>query len=200
VHGQGPAPILTAVRRSRPGRVALEVDGTPWRVVPDDVVVSCGLRAGIELERPLLRDLRRALRRSEALEAAVRTVSRHDVSARRLRQRLDARGIASSEAQAAVDTLASAGVVDDERLARARARSIADRGWGDAAIAARLEREGLSSGAVTQAIGELATEHERAAALISGEPDRRAAWRLLGRRGFAPETVEDILGLLDDAR
>jgi hypothetical protein len=95
LHGQGPAPTLTAVRRSRPGRVALEVDGRPWRVVPDDVVVSCGLRAGIELERPLLRDLRRALRRSEALEAAVRTVSRRDVSTRRLRQRLDARGIAS---------------------------------------------------------------------------------------------------------
>jgi SOS response regulatory protein OraA/RecX len=200
VHGQGPAPTLTAVRRSRPGRVALEVDGRPWRVVPDDVVVSCGLRAGIELERPLLRDLRRALRRSEALEAAVRTVSRRDLSAGRLRQRLDARGIAAPEAEAAVETLSSAGVVDDERLALARARSIADRGWGDAAIAARLEREGLPSGPVTQAIAELPTERERAAALISGEPDRRAAWRLLGRRGFAPDTVEDVLGVLDDTR
>jgi SOS response regulatory protein OraA/RecX len=198
--GQGPAPTLTAVRRSRPGRVALEVDGRPWRVVPDDVVVSCGLRAGIALERPLLRDLRRALRRCEALEAAVRTVSRRDVSTRRLRQRLDARGIASPEAAAAVETLASAGVVDDERLARARARGIADRGWGDEAVAARLEQEGLPSAAIMRAIAELPTEHERAAVLAAREPDRRAAWRLLGRRGFAPETVEDVLGLLDDAR
>jgi SOS response regulatory protein OraA/RecX len=169
-------------------------------VVPDDVVVSCGLRAGIELERPVLRELRRALRRSEALEAAVRTVSRRDLSTRRLRQRLDARGIAAPDADAAVETLSSAGVVDDERLAHARARRIADRGWGDAAIAARLEQEGLPSGAVTRAIGELQTERERAAALVSGEPDRRAAWRLLGRRGFAPETAEDVLGVLDDAR
>jgi SOS response regulatory protein OraA/RecX len=200
LHGQGPAPTLTAVRRSRPGRVALEVDGRPWRVVPDDVVVSCGLRAGIELERPLLRDLRRALRRSEALEAAVRTVSRRDVSTRRLRQRLDARGIASPEAEAAVETLASAGVVDDERLAQARAQHIADRGWGDEAIAARLEREGFPSEAVTQAIAELPAEHERARALFARAPDRRAAWRLLGRRGFSPEIVEDVLGVLDDAR
>ena len=200
MHGQGPAPTLTAVRRSRPGRIALEVDGRPWRVVPDDVVASCGLRAGIELERPLLRDLRRALRRSEALEAAVRTVSRHDVSSRRLRQRLDARGIPSSEAEAAVATLASAGVVDDERLARARAQGIAARGWGDAAIATRLEQEGLPFEAVTQAIEELPTEHERAVALVAREPDRHAAWRLLGRRGFAPETVEEVLGVLDDAR
>jgi SOS response regulatory protein OraA/RecX len=200
MHGQGPAPTLTAVRRSRPGRVALEVDGRPWRVVPDDVVVSCGLRAGLELERPLLRDLRRALRRSEALEAAVRTVSRRDVSTGRLRQRLGARGIPSPEAEAAVETLSSAGVVDDRRLAQARARSIADRGWGDDAIAARLEHEGLPSEAVTRAIAELPTEHERAAALVADEADRRAAWRLLGRRGFAPETVDDVLGVLDDAR
>jgi SOS response regulatory protein OraA/RecX len=200
MHGRGPAPTLTAVRRSRPGRVALEVDGRPWRVVPDDVVVSCGLRAGIELERPLLRDLRRALRRSEALEAAVRTVSRRDMSTRRLQQRLGARGIASPEAAAAVKALASAGAVDDQRLAQARARSIADRGWGDEAIAARLEQEGLPPEAVTRAIAELPTEHERAAALVAGEADRRAAWRLLGRRGFAPETVEDVLGVLDDAR
>ena len=135
-------PTLTAVRRSRPGRVALEVDGRPWRTVPDDVVVHCGLRAGLELERPLLRDLRRELRRCEALEAAVRTVSRRDVSAGRLRQRLDARGIAPQEAVAAVETLSAAGVVDDERLARSRARALAERGWGDAAVAARLEHEG----------------------------------------------------------
>jgi SOS response regulatory protein OraA/RecX len=200
MHGQGPAPTLTAVRRSRSGRVALEVDGRPWRIVPDDVVVSCGLRAGIELERPLLRDLRRALRRSEALEAAVRTVARRDVSSRRLRRRLDARGIGSPEAEAAVEALTSAGVVDDERLARVRARSIADRGWGDAAIAARLEQEGLPSGSVTEAIAELPAERDRAVALVAREPDRLAAWRLLGRRGFAPETVEDVLGVLDDAR
>jgi regulatory protein len=200
LHGQGPAPTLTAVRRSRPGRVALEVDGRPWRIVPDDVVVRCGLRPGLELERPVLRDLRRALRRSEALEVAVRTVSRRDVSARRLRRRLDERGIAPREAETAVETLSSAGVVDDERLARSRARGLAERGWGDAAIAARLQHEGLASKAVTDALAEVPTERERAAALAARAPGRRAAWRLLGRRGFAVETIEDVLGPLDDAR
>jgi regulatory protein len=200
LHGQGPAPTLTAVRRSRPGRVALEVDGRPWRIVPDDVVVRCGLRPGLELERPVLRDLRRALRRSEALEVAVRTVSRRDVSARRLRRRLDERGITPREAEAAVETLSSAGVVDDERLARSRARGLAERGWGDAAIAARLQHEGLASKAVTDALAEVPTERERAAALAARAPGRRAAWRLLGRRGFTVETIEDVLGPLDDAR
>ena len=200
MHGEGPAPTLTAVRRSRPGRVALEIDGRPWRVVPDDVVVRCGLRAGLELGRPLLRDLRRELRRSEALDAAVRTVSRRDISAVRLRQRLDARGITSQEAEAAVETLSAAGVVDDDRLARSRARALAERGWGDAAVAARLEQEGLPSQAVTDALAELPAERERAAELGARTPDRRALWRLLARRGFASETIEEIVGPLDDPR
>jgi len=200
MHGEGPAPTLTAVRRSRPGRVALEIDGRPWRVVPDDVVVRCGLRAGLELGRPLLRDLRRELRRSEALATAVRTVSRRDISAVRLRQRLDARGIASQEAEAAVETLSAAGVVDDDRLARSRARALAQRGWGDAAVTARLEQEGLPSQAVTGALAELPVERERAAELGARTPDRRALWRLLARRGFAPETIEEIVGPLDDPR
>jgi SOS response regulatory protein OraA/RecX len=166
--------------------------------VPDEVVVRCGLRAGLSLERPLLRDLRRALRRSEALDAAVRTVARRDVSTSRLRRRLDGRGIARHEAETAVETLASAGVVDDERLARSRARGLADRGWGDAAIAARLEHEGLPAEAVTAALAELPSERERAVGLAAGAPDRRAAWRLLGRRGFALETIEEVLGPLDE--
>ena len=200
MHGQGPAPTLTAVRRSRPGRVALEVDGRPWRVVPDDVVARCGLRAGLELGRPLLRDLRRELRRSEALAAAVRTVSRRDVSARRLRQRLDARGIPSQEAENAVETLAAAGVVDDERVARSRARALAERGWGDAAVAARLEEEGFPAEAVTGALAEIPSERERAAALGARTPGRQALWRLLARRGFAPDTIEDVVGPLDEPR
>ncbi|MGH3041065.1 MAG: hypothetical protein ACRDNG_04895, partial [Gaiellaceae bacterium] len=73
-------PTLTAVRRARPGRVELEVDDRRWRVVPDAVVLRCGLAAGVELDRPLLRRLRRELRRAEALEAATRTIARRDVS------------------------------------------------------------------------------------------------------------------------
>lgn len=178
--------------------MALDVDGRPWRIVPDEVVVRCGLRPGLELERPLLRDLRRELRRSEALATAVRTVSRRDISAVRLRQRLDARGIASQEAEAAVETLSAAGVVDDDRLARSRARALAERGWGDAAVAARLEQEGLPPQAVTGALAEIPAERERAAELRARTPDRRALWRLLARRGFAPETIEDVVGPLDD--
>ena len=196
----GPAPTLTAVRRSRPGGVALEVDGRPWRIVPDDVVARCGLAAGLELHRPLLRMLRRELRRAEAFDTAVRTVSRRDISTRRLRERMDARGVKAPEAEAVVEALSSAGIVDDARLARTRARTLAERGWGDAAVAARLEQEGLPLDVVGAVLAELPPEVERAAGLVAATADSRAAWRLLMRRGFATEAIEDVLGSLDEPR
>ncbi len=193
-------PMLTAVRRARPGRVELEVDGRPWRVVPDDVVLRCGLAPGAALERPLLRRLRRELRRAEALGLAVRAVSRRDLSAERLRERLAARGVRSGEAAAAVAALASAGVVVDSRTARSRADALAERGWGDAAVAARLAGEGFGAEDVREAVQRLRPERERAAALAATADDDRAAWKLLARRGFSLEAAEDAVGVLDADR
>jgi SOS response regulatory protein OraA/RecX len=189
---------ITALRRRRPGAVAVEVDGRHWRVVPDDVVVRCGLAAGVKLERPLLRELRRELRRAETLAAATRALSRRDLSRRRLDERLRARGATRAESERAVATFEAAGVVDDARLARRRAEALAERGWGDAAVAARLEAEGLAPDSVRSAVARLAPERERAAALARQVHDRRKAWKLLARRGFSADSAESALGRLDE--
>lgn len=191
-------PLLTSVRRDRRGRVALEVDGRPWRTVPAEVVVGCGLAPGTKLDRPLLRRLRRDLRRLEAVDVAAKALAHRDLSARRLRDRLETRGIRAPAADRAVAALASAGLLDDTRLAHARARSLAERGWGDAAISERLEREGLPETLVRAGLAEIEPERERAVAASAGARDARAAWRLLARRGFAPESIEDALGVLDE--
>ena len=197
--GQAP-PTLTAVRRVGPGRVELELDGARWRRVPDAVVLRCGLAPGIELDRPLLRSLGRELRRAEALDAATRTVAHRDVSSRRLRERLEARGVRAAAAETAAATLEGAGVVDDARSARARASALANRGWGDAAVAARLTSEGDGSESVAAAIEQLAPEEERARALAARAGDPQGAWKLMSRRGFAYETIEIVVGPLDEDR
>ena len=193
-------PTLTAVRRARRGRVELEVDGIRWRVVPDEVVLRCGLASGVELDRPLLRALRRELRRAEALGLAVRTVARRDVSTGRLRKTLLSRGVRAEAVEGTVETLTSAGIVDDARTAGSRARWLADRGWGDAAVSARLAGEGFRASDVHAAVAALRPERERAEALAERAGDPRAAWKLLARRGFAEETVEDVVGPLDADR
>jgi len=126
------------------------VDGEPWRTVPDAVVVRCGLRADLELDRPLLRRLRRELREAEALTVAGRSLRRRDLSTRRLAERLEKAGVAPAAERSALQALTDARVLDDARLAEARASSLAERGWGDAAIAARLEAEGIA-GAMPEA-------------------------------------------------
>lgn len=165
--------------------------------MPDDVVVRCRLSAGTELARPVLRELRRELRRAEALAAASRALSHRDLSRRRLGERLRARGVAEPAAEAAVATLAEVGLLDDERLARARAEALAGRGWGDAAVETRLQKEGLDAAVAGQAVAALAPERERAARVAASVSDPRKAWALLTQRGFALETIEDVLGVLD---
>jgi SOS response regulatory protein OraA/RecX len=174
------------------------VDGRPWRIVPDDVVVRCRLSAGTSLERPLLRELRRELQRAEALALATRALAGRDLSRARLSERLRARGVLPGAGERAVTALEEVGLLDDERLARTRAAALAGRGWGDAAIEARLLEAKVAVNLAREAIAELRPETERAATLAAAVKGQRAAWNLLSRRGFALETVETVVGALDE--
>ncbi|MBW3593007.1 MAG: RecX family transcriptional regulator [Actinobacteria bacterium] len=187
-------PKLTEIRRIRPGHVQLELDGEPWRVVPDDVVVRCGLHAGLELDRPSLRELRRELRRAEALFAAGRVLARRDVSTRRLGERLARARVPRSTADGTIEQLAELGVLDDRRLAARRASSLAARGWGDHAILVHLERDGIAEEFAGDAIAALPPEAERASALAAREQSTRRAAAFLARRGFSEDSIEGALG------
>jgi regulatory protein len=187
---------LTALRRTRPGWVALEVDGRRWRTVPDEVVVRCGLSAGVDLDRPLLRRVRTELRHAEALATAGRALSRRSLSRRSLEERLRKAGVAPTAEASAMGVLSEAGLVDDARLARARAETLAARGWGNRAIETRLTGEGIGGELARVAVADLPPEAERAGPLVSELPPRKA-WTLLARRGFDPDTIDSVLGALD---
>lgn len=166
--------------------------------MPDEVVLRCGLASGLELDRPLLRRIRRELRSAEALALAGRALARRDLSARRLEERLERAKVRRPVATGAVRRLAEARVVDDARVARGRATSLAARGWGDAAILGRLERDGIDEAVAREALADLPAEGERAARLVAPEGDRRRAAALLVRRGFSVDAIEHAVGGLDD--
>jgi SOS response regulatory protein OraA/RecX len=165
-------------------------------MVPEGVVVRCALRPGVVLDRPLARSLARELRRERALGTAVRSLRARPLSERRLRERLQSHGVRPDAEEAVVGTLAEAGFVDDGRLARGRAVTLAERGWGDAAIEARLAGEGLREAEIAAAVAELEPETDRARPLVAGLIPQKA-WVLLQRRGFDLETVECVVGSLD---
>jgi len=186
-------PTVTALRDDRRGRVAVELDGAPWRVLPADVVVRAGLVEGRALDREALRLVRRELRRAEALRVAGRALRSRELSRRRLAERLE-RAVPPQAAAESLSTLERAGLVDDERVARARAWALADRGWGDEAIRHRLLAEAFDEAAAGEAVHALEPEGERARRLVESRgPGPRTA-RYLSGRGFGEEAVEAALG------
>lgn len=187
-------PTITALREDRRGRVAVELDGTPWRTVPVAVAVRAGLSEGRPLDRPALRTLRRELRRAEALALAGRALRARDMSRARLSARLEGAAVAPAAAEASLRALEAAGALDDERFARARAESLAGRRYGDAAIRHDLEGQGLEGDVVERAMDALEPEPERARQLVQGRgPSARTA-RYLAGKGFAQESCEAALG------
>jgi SOS response regulatory protein OraA/RecX len=187
-------PTVTALRARGPGRVAVELDGAPWRVLPVDVVARTGIGEGRVLDRPALRLLRRELRRTEALRAAAGALRYRDLSSRRLAERLARKDVTPREAGETLETLARAGLVDDARFARNRAERLAERGYGDAAIRHRLAADGLPPEPVAEALAGLAGEAERAQRIVRDRGTGVRTARYLSARGFGEEAVEAALG------
>ena len=187
-------PRVTGLKEQRGGRVAVEVDGEPWRTLPLDVAVRAELRVGVELDRARLSTVRRELRRAEALAWAVRALRRRDLSRHALEERLERAGLRGEEREAAVATLERAGLLDDARFAQARAASLAERGYGDEAIRWTLEREGVEAELVHSSVAALAPEEDRAAVLVRRRGGGRATAAYLARRGFGEDAVQGVLG------
>jgi regulatory protein len=157
--------------------------------------VRAALSEGLTLDRSALRLLRRELRRAEALGVAGRVLRHRDLSRRRLAQRLERAAVAPAAAEESLAALSRAGLVDDERFARQRAESLAERGYGDAAIRYQLERDGIDPAVAEEALDRLEAESERARGLV----DRRGAGprtaRYLAGKGFGEDAIETALGV-----
>jgi SOS response regulatory protein OraA/RecX len=176
--------VVTGLHERPRGRVEIDLDGERWRLVPADVVVRAGLAVGRALDRETARSLGRELRRAEALGVAVRALRHRDRSRKSLEDRLAARAVPAGARQHAIAALEHAGILDDARVAAARARALAERGYGDAAIRAALEAERLDGDAVAEAVAGLELEAERARRLFEGRGGDAKALRWLAARGF----------------
>jgi len=183
-------PRITALRGEREDRVAVELDGAAWRVLPLEVVARAALRVDAELDRARARTVRRELRRHEALAASAGALRHRDLSTERLEQRLERRAVPPAERARAVETLTRAGLLDDGRFARGRARALAARGYGDAAIRFDLERQGVDAELAAEALAKLEPERDRAVRLAATAGGAARAARLLARRGFGEDAIE----------
>ena len=181
---------VTALHPARRDRVRVELDGAPWRTLPTAAVVSARLMVGVELDRARARELAQAIRRAEALGAATRALALCDRSVVGLAEYLARRGIGRKERAETVERLGEVGYLDDARFASGRARSLAERGYGDDAVRFELEREGVAAEQIEAALGTLAPEHERAVALVREARTPLTGIRRLAAKGFSADAID----------
>ena len=128
-----------------------------------------------------------------ALAVATRALARREHSARSLRERLLRAGVPEDDADAALEELQRVGLLDDRRFATERARVLAERGKGDAAIRFDLERAGVDGAEIESALGALEPESERASRIVERRGATPATARLLASRGFDETVVEPLV-------
>ncbi|HEU0303634.1 MAG TPA: RecX family transcriptional regulator [Gaiellaceae bacterium] len=131
---------------------------------------------------------------AHALDAAVRALSRRELSRAELILRLARSGIDATDAERASAKLAQAGFQSDERTACERARVLAARLYGDLAIRADLARRGIAEADIEAAIAGVTPEATRATALAARAASPTKLSHMLRRRGYAEDTIEQAMG------
>ena len=192
-------PRVSALRHGNGTSVEVWLDGQPWRLLHEAVVVRAGLSVGVLLDRDRAVAVARERRRSQAMGIAVRALRARDHSAASLRERLVLRGTDAGVAEDTVERLAHVGLVDDARVATLRAEALARRGLGDHAIRADLEARGIGDAVAVSAMQSIAPEPERLAEQLERHGRSLATVRMLARKGFAEDAFEDLIASLGDS-
>jgi SOS response regulatory protein OraA/RecX len=192
-------PSITALRPHGRGRTAVELDGSAWRTFDDACVVAARLAVGQSLTRDRAAVFARARRRQRALVLGLRALEQRDLPIARLDAALARRGVSATDRVDTVASLVDSGLADDRRYARVRARTLAERGRGDLAIADDLRSNGVASDLIEDAVRPLEPEQDRAGRIVSQRGASARTLRYLARRGFTEGTLEALVDAVTDS-
>lgn len=142
---------------------------------------------------------KRRVQEQTPVQRALALLVRREHSRKELTRKLQARGIETDDARAAVDKLSEAGWQDDTRFAENLVRIRANTGYGPIHIRAELGTHGLDSEQIARAMDTFEGDWtENARDLVCrrfGEAgpqelaQRRKAADLLARRGFPGDSI-----------
>ena len=193
--------VVTALRATRSGGVALHVDGSYVCTVGEPLIARWRLFKGRELDDEELAQIIEQASAARVLADAYRLLGHRARSRHELHERLLAREHSEQAVAGALDALQRDGLLDDAAFARSY---VADKrrlsGWGAERIRRGLAGLGVDGADVEAALGGPAEEGasaelDRALAVLrkQGPPRapleaaRRRAYQALLRRGFAPD-------------
>ena len=143
----------------------------------------------------------------QALNVAVRLLTRRDHTRYEIRQKLKQRGFSSDEILAAVSECERLNYIDDERTARVYIGQLVRKGFGFRRIAIELKKKGLQGKSIEDILEQLQTEiDEREIARrvlqkkiksFEREADQKKRrdkiYRFLDYRGFSRSLISELI-------
>jgi len=129
----------------------------------------------------------------EAVEQALRALRHRDRSSSQIERYLEARGVDEQERAQALPRLTRTGLVDDRRFADERARSLAERGAGDALIEHDLDAAGVARREIEEALRGLEDEASRAREIVERRGAEPRTERYLLAKGFSPDVAHGAI-------
>ncbi len=148
----------------------------------------------------------------QALDSAVRLLTRRDHTRRELDLKLRQRGFAARDIASALARIDELGYLDDTRTAMAMADQLTGRGYGILRIRYTLEQKGVDEASIATALRACGDETaqvitarralEKKQHRLAREADplkrRQIAYRFLMGRGFSAMVIRRAIGEADD--
>ena len=210
--GEAPvrAGVITSIRPQKKNtrRLAVFLDETFAFGVHQDVLLEHALHTGLYLDESAVRALLRADALLRAKEAAMTFLGHRARTEAEIRRKLERKGFTVDIVAAVLARLRELGYVDDARFARDFVRDrFNHRGYGPERLRVALRQAGVDSGLIEETLsGWVDKDRLFDAALslaekkwrkVASEPDamrrRRKLYNYLLRRGYATETVREVV-------
>ena len=191
---------VTAIRQDAPDRPVIVLDDGEEIQSTPGAVTALRLFVGRELDLEALEAVRLESRRALARERALTLISRRQMSAKELREKLRQKGVDPETAAWCADWLAERGLLDEEAYAAAVVRHYAAKGFGAGKVRAELARRGVPRELADAALEAMPEGDDRLDRLIAArlkDPNDRDEVRKLSaslyRRGFSGEEIRSAL-------
>jgi regulatory protein len=129
----------------------------------------------------------------DAVEQALRALRHRERTVGQVDAHLAERGFGEHEREAAIETLARTGLVDDRRFAESRAATLARKGAGDALIQHDLDMAGVDREIVEDALATLDDEATRARQVVERRGASARTVRYLVAKGFPVDVARTVV-------
>ncbi|MEM0915497.1 MAG: regulatory protein RecX [Planctomycetota bacterium] len=201
-------PNRLTIRVGQAGRAGKSVGTMSARLV-----TGLGLAVGDAWTEALAARVGEALEIDKAMRDGMSRLNRRAMSRRDLDRKLREKGHSAEARRAALDRLTELGVIDDAAYGAALAEeAVRRKGAGPRLVEQKLRAKGLDGGDARRLADEATgdAEAQRAAATAAAEKKlrsmggldaatrRRRLYGLLGRRGYTPDVIADVMDAMAD--